>query len=322
MKAIRVERPGGREVLVCTDVPEPVPAPGQVLVAIEYIGVNFIDVYYRQGLYPVPMPVVPGIEAAGTVVGLGPAVAEFRLGDRVAYQGVHGAYAARAVVAADRLVRLPEHVSTRVAAALMLQGLTAHYLTASTYSLRPGHTCLVHAAAGGVGLLLCQIAKLRGARVIGTVSTEQKAELARAAGADEIIRYADQDFAAETQRLTAKRGVQVVYDSVGRTTFERSLDCLAPRGVLALFGQSSGPVAPFDPQLLNRKGSLFLTRPTLAHYVATRPELMSRAQDLFGWLATQRLSVRIDREVPLQDAAEAHRALENRETAGKVLLVP
>jgi NADPH2:quinone reductase len=180
----------------------------------------------------------------------------------------------------------------------------------------------VHAAAGGVGLLLCQIAKLRGARVIGTVSTEQKAELARAAGADEIIRYADQDFAAETQRLTAKRGVQVVYDSVGRTTFERSLDCLAPRGVLALFGQSSGPVAPFDPQLLNRKGSLFLTRPTLAHYVATRPELMSRAQDLFGWLATQRLSVRIDREVPLQDAAEAHRALENRETAGKVLLVP
>ena len=233
---------------------------------------------------------------------------------------MQGAYAERAVVPADRLVRLPEGVPTRTAAALMLQGLTAHYLATSTYVLKSGDTALVHAAAGGVGLLLCQIAKVRGARVIGTVSTEEKAKLARGAGADHVILYTQQDFAAKTKELTQNRGVDVVYDSVGRTTFDHSLDCLAPRGLLALFGQSSGPVAPFNPQLLNQKGSLYLTRPTLAHYVATRAELLRRADELFGWLRDGKLAVRIDREIALKDTAEAHRALESRETTGKVIL--
>jgi len=233
---------------------------------------------------------------------------------------VQGAYAERAVVPADRLVRLPEGVPTRTAAALMLQGLTAHYLATSTYVLKSGDTALVHAAAGGVGLLLCQIAKVRGARVIGTVSTEEKAKLARGAGADHVILYTQQDFAAKTKELTQNRGVDVVYDSVGRTTFDHSLDCLAPRGLLALFGQSSGPVAPVNPQLLNQKGSLYLTRPTLAHYVATRAELLRRADELFGWLRDGKLAVRIDREIALKDTAEAHRALESRETTGKVIL--
>lgn len=322
MKAIVVERPGGREALVSAEVPEPSLAHGQALVAIEFAGVNFIDVYHREGLYPMPTPFTLGIEAAGTVVRVGPGVDELSAGDRVVYQGVQGSYAERAAVAASRLVRLPQGVSTRDAAALMLQGLTAHYLATSTYPLKAGDTCLVHAAAGGVGLLLCQIARLRGARVIATVSTEEKARLARAAGADEVIRYTEEDFAAETRRLTANRGVQVVYDSVGRTTFHRGLECLAPRGLMVLFGQSSGPVAPIDPQALNQRGSLYLTRPTLAHHVATREELSSRTEELFGWLRDGRLAVRIDREVPLEDVAEAHRALEARETAGKILLRP
>jgi NADPH2:quinone reductase len=247
-------------------------------------------------------------------------VNDFREGDRVAYQGVQGAYAERAVVPADRLVKLPDAVTTRIAAALMLQGLTAHYLSTSTYALKSGDTALVHAAAGGVGLLLCQIAKLRGARVIGTVSTEEKAKLARGAGADHVILYTKEDFVAETKRVTDNRGVNVVYDSVGRTTFDGSLNSLRPRGLLALFGQSSGPVPPLSPQVLNQKGSLYLTRPTLAHYAATREELLSRTTELFGWLRDGKLSVRIDREVPLKDVAEAHRALESRETTGKVLL--
>jgi NADPH2:quinone reductase len=320
MKAIRIQKPGGREVLEYTEIPEPRPERGQVLVAIEYAGVNFFDVYQRTGLYPIAMPFTPGTEAAGTVLAVGAEVSDFHKGDRVAYQGVPGTYAEQAVVAAERLVPIPEGVSTRTACALILQGMTAHYLATSTYALKAGDTALVHAAAGGVGLLLCQIAKLRGAQVIGTVSTEAKAVLARAAGADHVILYTQQDFAVETKRLTSNRGVQVVYDSVGRTTFDQSLNSLAPRGLLALFGASSGPVPPVNPQVLNQKGSLYLTRPTLANYVATRAELLSRAADLFEWLREKKLSVRVDREVPLKDVAEAHRALESRETTGKVLL--
>jgi len=320
MKAIRVAKHGGREVLNYAEVPDPRPERGEALIAIEFAGVNFIDVYQREGVYPVPVPFTLGNEAAGTVIGLGADVKELQMGDRVAYQGVPGAYAERAVAPEDRLVRLPEAVSTRTAAALMLQGLTAHYLASSTYTLKAGDTALVHAAAGGVGLLLCQMAKLRGARVIGTVSTDAKAVLARAAGADHVILYTQQDFVAETMRLTANRGVQVVYDSVGRTTFNHSLDCLAPRGLMALFGASSGAVPPFNPQLLNQKGSLYVTRPTLAHYVATRAELLRRTGELFDWLRDHKISVRVDRELPLKDVAEAHRALEGRETTGKVLL--
>ncbi|MGB8694629.1 MAG: quinone oxidoreductase, partial [Steroidobacteraceae bacterium] len=264
----------------------------------------------------------PGSEAAGTVIEVGAEVVDIRVGDRVVYQGVMGAYAERAVVPADRAVRLPDNVSTRQAAALMLQGLTAHYLSTSTYPLKSLDTCLVHAAAGGVGLLLCQLAKLRGARVIGTVSTQQKAEMAGGAGADHLIQYTTQDLVAETRRLTDSHGVQVVYDSVGSVTFEQSLACLAPRGLMVLFGQSSGPVPPFNPQVLNQGGSLYLTRPTLAHYVATRTELLSRTGELFELLGSDRLAVRIDRELALRDAAEAHRALESRETMGKILLIP
>jgi NADPH:quinone reductase len=321
MKAIRVAKPGGREALNYTDVPDPRPERGEVLIAIEFAGVNFFDVYQREGVYPVPLPFTLGNEAAGKVVAVGADVSEFKMGDRVAYQGVPGAYAQRVVAPADRLVRLPDAVATRTAAALMLQGLTAHYLSSSTYALKAGDTALVHAAAGGVGLLLCQMAKLRGAKVIGTVSTEAKAALAREAGADHVILYTQRDFVAETKRFTGNRGVEVVYDSVGRTTFDQSLNCLAPRGLMALFGASSGAVPPFNPQVLNQKGSLYLTRPTLAHYVATRAELLRRAGELFEWLADKRLSVRVDREVPLKDVAEAHRALESRETTGKVLLI-
>ena len=322
MKAIRVERPGGREALQLMTVPELRAERGQLLIAIEFAGVNFIDVYYRQGLYPAACPFTPGTEAAGTVIDVGADIGDFRVGDRVAYQGVMGAYAEQAVVPADRAIRLPENVSTRQAAALMLQGLTAHYLATSTYPLKTGDTCLVHAAAGGVGLLLCQLAKLRGAQVIGTVSTAHKAEMVRGAGADHLIQYTTQDFVAETRRFTGNQGVQVVYDSVGRVTFEHSLACLAPRGLMVLFGQSSGPVPPFNPQVLNQAGSLYLTRPTLAHYVATRAELLSRAGELFELLGSGRLAVRIDRELALRDAAEAHRALEGRETMGKILLIP
>jgi NADPH2:quinone reductase len=320
MKAIRVAKTGGRETLSYTDVPDPVAASGQVLVAIEFAGVNFFDVYQREGMYPVPVPFTLGTEGAGAVVSVAADVSDFKVGDRVVFQGVQGSYAQLAAVPADRLVKLSDSVSTRLAAALMLQGLTAHYLSSSTYALKTGDTALVHAAAGGVGLLLCQMAKLRGATVIGTVSTEAKAALARPAGADHVIRYTEQDFVAETKRITGNRGVEVVFDSVGRTTFDQSLDCLAPRGLLALFGASSGAVPPFNPQVLNQKGSLYLTRPTLANYVASRAELLRRSAELFAWLAAKKLHVRVDREVPLKDVAEAHRALEGRETTGKVLL--
>ncbi len=323
MKAIRIHQLGGPEVLSYEDVPDPQPGEGQALVRIEAAGVNFIDVYFRTGLYkgPVP-PFVLGQEAAGTVVGLGPGVSEVAVGDRVAYTGIQGAYAELAAVAAARLVKLPEGVSARQAAAAMLQGMTAHYLTHSTYPLKEGETCLVHAAAGGVGQILCQIAKIRGARVLGTTSTEEKARLAREAGADEVILYAEQDFAAEVKRLTGGRGVQVVYDGVGQATFEKSLDSLALRGMMVLFGQSSGPVPPVSPTLLNTKGSLYLTRPSLHHYIAAHEELTQRSRDVLGWLAEGKLRLSIGLELPLAGAAEAHRALEGRRTTGKVLLIP
>jgi NADPH2:quinone reductase len=322
MKAIRVHEYGGLDVLRYEDLSTPAPGPGQALVRIEASGVNFIDVYHRTGLYKVPLPYALGMEAAGTVEAAGPEVTSVRPGDRVVYTGPPGAYAEYAAVPADRLVTLPDGVDARLAAAVFLQGLTAHYLALSTYPLRAGDTCLVHAAAGGVGLLLCQVAKRRGARVIGTVSSEAKARLAREAGADEVILYTEQDFEAETRRLTGGAGLQVVYDSVGKTTFDKGLNLLARRGMMVLYGQSSGPVPPLDLQVLNQKGSLFVTRPTLFHHVVTRDELLVRANELFGWVADGSLRVRIDHEYPLRDAAEAHRALESRRTMGKLLLLP
>jgi NADPH:quinone reductase len=326
MKAIRIHTPGGREAMRLEDVPVPRPGAGQALVRLEAAGVNFIDVYRRSGQYKLPLPFTLGSEGGGVVEALGPDAppdAGVRVGDRVAYEGTLGAYADYAVVPVDRLVVLPEGVSTRQGAALMLQGMTAHYLATSTYALKSGDTCLVHAAAGGVGLLLCQIAsRMRGARVIGTVSTEEKAALARAAGASDVILYTRQNFVDEVKRLTGGAGVQVVYDSVGRTTFDKSMDCLTRRGLLVLFGQSSGAVAPFDPQLLNQKGSLYLTRPTLAHYTVTPAALRERAGEVMGWVARGELSLRINAELPLAEAAEAHRRLESRETTGKLLLIP
>ncbi len=322
MKAVRVHRPGGPEAMRYEETPDPVAGEGEALVRVAAAGVNFIDVYYRTGTYPAPVPFTLGREGAGTVVAVGPGVRDVRPGDRVAYEGAAGSYAELQAVRAERLVPLPDGVTFEQGAAAMLQGMTAHYLAASTYSLGSGDTCLVHAAAGGVGLLLCRIASRRGARVIGTVSTEAKAALAREAGADEVILYTREDFAARARELTGGRGVQVVYDSVGRTTFNGSLDALAPRGLLALFGQSSGAVDPVDPQLLNRKGSLYLTRPTLGNYVTTREELLWRAGEVLGWVAEGVLPLRVDRVLPLSQAAEAHRALESRETAGKVLLAP
>ena len=322
MKAIRVERTGGPEVLRLEHVPTPRPGPGQLLVRVEAAGVNFVDVYQRKGLYQVPPPFTPGREAAGVVEAIGEGVTTARPGDRVVAETAMGAYAEYALLAAERAVPLPAGVDARLAAAVMLQGLTAHYLAYSTYPLRPGDACLVHAAAGGVGLLLCQIASRIAARVIGTVGGQAKALLAREAGASEVILYDETDFVVETKRLTRGLGVQVVYDSVGRTTFLKGLDCLAPRGMMVLYGQSSGPVEPFDPQLLNQKGSLFLTRPTLAHYVATRSELLRRTEELLGWVQEGSLRVRIHREFPLAAAAEAHAELEGRRTTGKVLLVP
>jgi NADPH2:quinone reductase len=322
MKAVRVHSPGGPEALRYEDVDTPVPRSGEALVKIEAAGVNFVDVYQRTGLYKIPMPATLGQEGAGVVSAVGDGVTAVRVGERVAYTGVLGAYAEYAVVPAERLVALPDGVSARQAAAAMLQGMTAQYLATSTWTLRVGQTCLVHAAAGGVGLLLCQIAKMRGARVIGTTSTEEKAALARGAGADEVILYTRQDFEEETKRLTGFRGVHVVYDSVGKTTFLKGLNCLVPRGMMVLFGQSSGPVDPIDPQVLSQRGSLFLTRPTLAHYILTRQDLLARAGEVLGWVRDGRLKLRIDREYPLASAADAHRALEGRETTGKVLLIP
>lgn len=289
---------------------------------IRAAGVNFIDIYYRTGQYRQALPFTPGVDGAGTVLSVGKDVRDVRPGDRVAFAMHLGSYAERAVVPAWKLVPLPEKVDFETGVAAMVQGLTAHYLTHSTYALAPGQTALVHAAAGGVGLLLVQMARIQGARAIGTVSTEAKAELARQAGADEVILYAQQDFETEVRRLTGGVGVEVVYDSVGRATFAKSLNCLRPRGYLVLFGQSSGAVEPLDPQILNAKGSLFLTRPSLGHYAATREELLGRAGDVFGWIGEGRLKIRIHAAYPLSEAASAHRALEGRQTAGKIVLRP
>ena len=322
MKAIRVQSPGGPEALRYEDVPQPSPAAAQVLVKVEAAGVNYIDVYQRTGLYKVATPFTLGQEAAGVVTAVGSGVTDPKVGDRVAYTSILGAYAEYAVVPADRVVVLPDGVTARQAAAALLQGMTAHYLACTTYPLKAGDTCLVHAAAGGVGLLLCQIASRRGARVIGTVSTREKAALAREAGARDVILYTEQDFEAEVKRLTNGLGLQVVYDSVGKTTFEKGLNCLTRRGMMVLYGQSSGPIGSFDPQVLSQKGSLFLTRPTLAHYVATRAELVARAGEVLSWVKSGTLKVRIEHEFSLAETAEAHRALEARKTTGKLLLIP
>jgi len=322
MKAVRVHAPGGPEAMKLEDVPEPTPKAGEAVVKVDAAGLNYIDVYQRSGLYKLDMPLTLGLEAGGTVTAVGQGVTEVKPGDRVAYTGVPGAYAQYAAVPAARLVVLPQGVSTRQGAAAMLQGMTAHYLACTTYPLKKGDTCLVHAAAGGVGLLLCQMAKMRGARVIGTVSTEEKAKLAREAGADEVILYTKQDFEAEVKRITGGKGLQVVYDSVGKTTFEKGFNVLAPRGMMVLYGQSSGTVAPLDVGILAARGSLFLTRPSLFAYTATREDLVQRAGDVLGWIRDGKLRLRMEFEFPLKDVAEAHRALEGRKTTGKVLLIP
>ncbi|MBI2158103.1 MAG: quinone oxidoreductase [Candidatus Rokubacteria bacterium] len=322
MKAVRIHTQGGPEVMRLEDIAEPQPKAGEVVVKLDAAGINFMDVYQRSGLYKLTLPLTLGVEGGGTVSAVGSGVTDVKAGDRVAYTGVPGAYAQYAAVPAARLVILPAGLSTKQGATMMLQGMTAHYLACSTYPLKAGDTCLVHAAAGGVGLLLCQIAKMRGARVIGTVSTPEKAKLAREAGADEVILYSTQDFEAEVKRLTGGKGVQVVYDSVGKTTFDKGLNCLVPRGLMALYGASSGPIGAFDPQTLNAKGSLFLTRPSLNHHIITRDELLQRAGEIAGWVRDGRLKLRLEFEFPLKDAAEAHRALEGRKTTGKVLLIP
>jgi len=322
MKAIRVHAAGGPEVMRLDDVAQPTPKAGEALVKVDAAGLNYIDVYFRSGQYKAEYPLTLGLEAGGTVTAVGPNVSEVKVGDKVAYTGVPGAYAEHAAVPAARLVVLPAGVSTKQGAAAMLQGMTAHYLASSTYPLKKGDTCLVHAAAGGVGLLLCQMAKMRGARVIGTVSTDEKAKLASEHGADETIIYTRQDFEAEVKRLTDGKGLQVVYDAVGKTTWDKSLNSLAPRGLMALYGQSSGPIGQIDPGILSTKGSLFLTRPSLNHHIASRAELQSRAGEVLGWIRDGKLRLRTEFEFPLKDAAEAHRALEGRKTTGKVLLVP
>src|SRR5437867_2924406 len=285
MKAIRIHQPGGPEVLQYEDAPDPAPKPGEAVVKIEAAGINFIDTYQRSGAYKVPLPTILGQEGGGTIAAVGPDVTSVKVGGKVAWTGVLGSYAEKIAVPADRLVALPAGVTTKQGAAIMLQGMTAHYLATSTYALKSGDTCVVHAGAGGVGLLLTQIAKIRGARVITTVSTDEKAKLSRDAGADDVVLYTKQDFEEEVKKITGGKKVQVVYESVGKTTFDKSLNCLAPRGMLVLFGQSSGAVGPFDAQVLAQKGSLFLTRPTLVNYIATRAELEQRSKDLFGWIA-------------------------------------
>lgn len=322
MKAVRIHQTGGPEVLRNEDVPVPGPGEGQALVRIEAAGVNFLDIYFRTGLTPVQLPATLGQEGAGVVEAVGPGVTEVKPGDRVAYSNVGGSYAEYVVAPVWRLVSLPDGLDSHQAAAVMLQGMTAHYLTHTIYPLKPGDTALVHAAAGGVGQLLTQMARRRGARVIGTVSTEEKAALARSLGADEVILYARVDFEAEVRRLTQGQGVQVVYDSIGRETFEKSLNCLALRGMMVLYGHSSGPAAPIDPRVLNTKGSLFLTRPSLHHYTHTRQELLQRAGDVLSWVQRGTLKLRIDRTFPLAEAAQAHQRLQSRQAVGKLLLIP
>ncbi|MGH9564885.1 MAG: quinone oxidoreductase family protein [Candidatus Angelobacter sp.] len=322
MKAIQVHKTGGPEALALVDLPVPKPKVNEAVVKIAAIGVNFIDIYFREGRYPAPLPFVDGQEAAGTVTEVGSQVKSLRVGDRVAYTGVIGSYAEYAAVAAERLVRVPDGINDQRAAAAMLQGMTAHYLVHSTYPLKKDETALVHAAAGGVGLLLVQMAKNLGARVIGTAGTQEKADLAKEAGADDVIIYTTQDFEAEVIRLTDSKGVHVVYDGVGKSTFDQDLNVLRPRGYLVLFGGASGAVPAFDPIKLSQKGSLYLTRPSLMHYMATREELEQRAGDVFSMINAGQLKLRIGQTYKLEDAAQAHRDLEARKTTGKVLLVP
>jgi NADPH2:quinone reductase len=322
MKAIRVHAFGGPDSLQYEDAPLPQPGPQEVRVKLAAAGLNFIDVYQRTGAYHSPLPLAIGSEGAGVIDALGEGVTDLHSDDRVAWASVLGSYAEYVIVPAARLVPVPQGVTLEQAAAVMLQGMTAHYLATSTYPLKPGEFALVHAAAGGAGQLLSQIAKLRGASVIGTVSTEEKADIARSNGINHVILYTQQNFETETRRLTNGQGVHVVYDSVGKATFEQSLNCLRPRGYMVLFGQSSGPVPPLDPQVLNAKGSLFLTRPTIGNYIATREELLQRSGDVFNWIAAGKLNVRIDKTFPLAQAADAHRYLEGRQSKGKILLVP
>ena len=322
MKAIRVHEAGGPEALLFEEVSSSEPSADHVLVKTKAIGVNFIDIYFREGLYPGTFPFTPGFEAAGEVVAVSSEVTEFGIGDRVAYSSVMGSYAEQTSVPTDQLVKIPADLDFETAAAAMLQGMTAHYLSHSTFPLAAGQTVLVHAAAGGVGLLLVQMAKMRGARVIGTVSGPEKADLAREAGADHVILYTETDFEEEIKDLTDSQGVEVVYESVGKATFDQSLNCLKPRGYLVLFGQSSGPVPPIDPQILNAKGSLFLTRPSIFHYTSTREALLARAGQVLGWVSEGKLKVRVGERFALSEAAQAHRALEGRQTTGKVLLIP
>jgi NADPH:quinone reductase len=322
MNAIIIEKHGGAEVLQYKEVADPQPGDHEVVIENQAIGVNYIDIYHRTGLYKKDLPFVPGLEGSGIVVKVGKKVYQWKEGDHVAYNNVPGAYASLVKAPEDKVVQLPNNITHEQAAAIMLQGLTAHYLSRSTYPLKEGDTCLILAAAGGVGLILTQMAKMCGAYVIGAVSTKDKAELAYKAGADAVILYSEQDFVEEVKRITNGKGVNVVYDSVGKATFDQSLNCLMPLGYMVLFGQSSGPVPPVDPTILNVKGSLFLTRPTLFHYISNSQKLKARADDVFCWVIENKISVRIDRTVPLKDAAKAHQALENRETSGKILLVP
>ena len=322
MQAIQILTTGSADVLTLRDLPTPAPGPGEALIRIEASGVNFIDTYFREGRYPAQLPYTLGQEASGIVVSVAPDVTNFKPGDRVAWCLVPGTYAQLAVAPADRLIALPDHVSFQQAAAAMLQGMTAHYLAHSTYPIQSGDEVLIHAGAGGTGLLLIQMAKARGARVFTTVSTEEKAALARAAGADEIILYTQEDFVAKIKTLTQGKGLPVVYDSVGKSTFEQSLQCLQPRGLLVLFGGASGAVPPFDLIRLSTMGSLFITRPTLKNYVATRADLEARAKDVFDGVANGTLKLRLEHTYPLADAAHAHRDLESRKTTGKLLLIP
>jgi NADPH:quinone reductase len=322
VKAVRIHEMGGPEKMRVDEMPSPEPGPGQVRVTVKAAGVNFIDIYQRSGQYKVALPYGLGLEGAGVVEVLGPGVTGLAVGDRVAWNGVAGSYATEALLPADKAVPLPAKLTFEDGAAAMLQGMTAHYLACTTYPLKPGDRCLVHAAAGGVGLLLCQMAKARGAEVFGTVSTEEKAKLAREAGADHTILYTRQDFEAEVRRLTGGKGLDVVYDSVGKDTFDKSLGCLRPRGMMVLYGASSGPVPPFDCQVLNAKGSLILTRPSLSHYVAMREELLERSGAVLGWIAEGKLRLRIGGVYPLAEAGRAHEDLASRRTTGKLLLVP
>ena len=322
MKAIRIHEHGGPEVLSYEDAPDPSPTPNQAVVKIEAVGVNFIDIYFRTGLYKSDLPFTNGQEAAGVVTAVGSDVTDLQVGDRVAYAGVAGSYAEHAAVPAARLVKVPDGVTTRDAAAVMLQGMTVHYLTHSTFPLKPGHTALIHAAAGGVGQILVQVAKMRGARVIGTCSTPEKAEKVRQAGADEVILYTEQDFETEVKRITEGQGVDVVYDPVGKSTWEGSLNCLRPRGMAVFFGNASGPVPAIEPLALTSRGSLFMTRPSLVHYAATREELVERASDVLGWVSSGKVKVDIGETFPLSEAAEAQTKLAARLTSGKLLLLP